>query len=79
MNFKRSFVLFFSFVLVTSLFSRDRIALRLPDIGDYKIIKCDFHNHSVFSDGHVWLRPATSWRRDSTANSWVPPSPLSPS
>jgi len=26
----------------------------LPDIPGYKTLKCDFHMHTVFSDGHVW-------------------------
>lgn len=28
--------------------------VRLPDIPGYKTLKCDFHMHTVFSDGHVW-------------------------
>lgn len=28
--------------------------IRLPDIPGYKTMKCDFHMHTVFSDGHVW-------------------------
>jgi len=26
----------------------------LPDIPGYQTLKCDFHMHTVFSDGHVW-------------------------
>lgn len=26
----------------------------LPDIPGYTTLKCDFHMHTVFSDGHVW-------------------------
>ena len=26
----------------------------IPDIGEYKTLQCDFHIHSVFSDGTVW-------------------------
>lgn len=26
----------------------------LPDIPGYKTLKCDFHTHTVFSDGNVW-------------------------
>ena len=25
-----------------------------PDIPGYKTLKCDFHQHTVFSDGSVW-------------------------
>ena len=28
--------------------------ISLPDIPRYKTLKCDFHMHTVFSDGHVW-------------------------
>ena len=28
--------------------------LRFPDIPGYKTLKCDFHQHTVFSDGSVW-------------------------
>lgn len=29
-------------------------ALKFPDIPGYKVLKCDFHQHTVFSDGSVW-------------------------
>ena len=28
--------------------------IEFPDIPGYKTLKCDFHMHTVFSDGHVW-------------------------
>ncbi|WP_266206127.1 Sb-PDE family phosphodiesterase [Pontibacter kalidii] len=28
--------------------------VKLPDIPGYETLKCDFHLHTVFSDGHVW-------------------------
>lgn len=28
--------------------------IALPDIPGYTTLKCDFHMHTVFSDGHVW-------------------------
>ena len=28
--------------------------VNLPDIPGYHTLKCDFHMHTVFSDGHVW-------------------------
>ncbi|MDI9603983.1 MAG: PHP domain-containing protein [Bacteroidota bacterium] len=31
-----------------------RYNIRIPDIGKYKTLKCDFHVHTVFSDGKVW-------------------------
>ncbi len=29
-------------------------SILLPDIPGYLTLKCDFHMHTVFSDGHVW-------------------------
>jgi 3',5'-nucleoside bisphosphate phosphatase len=29
-------------------------AMKFPDIAGYKTLKCDFHQHTVFSDGSVW-------------------------
>ncbi|HET9747611.1 MAG TPA: hypothetical protein VFP97_17965, partial [Chitinophagaceae bacterium] len=28
--------------------------LKFPDIAGYKTLKCDLHQHTVFSDGSVW-------------------------
>jgi len=38
--------------------------IEFPDIPGYKTLKCDFHMHSVFSDGSVWpgLRVAEALR-----------------
>lgn len=33
--------------------SQDK-ALSIPDLDQYKTLKCDFHMHTVFSDGLVW-------------------------
>ena len=30
-----------------------RVHINLPDLEGFKTLKCDFHMHSVFSDGHV--------------------------
>ncbi len=29
-------------------------ALKFPDVPGFKVLKCDFHQHTVFSDGSVW-------------------------
>ena len=31
-----------------------RKTINIPDILGYKTLKCDFHMHTVFSDGIVW-------------------------
>ncbi|MBK8501243.1 MAG: PHP domain-containing protein [Saprospiraceae bacterium] len=40
-------------LLFTFLKAQDR-AIEFPDIPGYRTLKCDFHIHSVFSDGSVW-------------------------
>ena len=38
--------------------------INIPDILGYKTLKCDFHTHTVFSDGDVWptFRVEEAWR-----------------
>lgn len=31
-----------------------RNEIRIPDLKGYRTLKCDFHIHTVFSDGTVW-------------------------
>lgn len=35
----------------------------IPDVDGYKVLKCDFHMHTVFSDGQVWptIRNQEAW------------------
>ena len=44
--------------------TRYRKEVRFPDISGYKTLKCDFHIHTVFSDGSVWphIRSEEAWR-----------------
>jgi len=41
-----------------------RREIRIPDIPGYVTLKCDFHMHSIFSDGDVWptVRAEEAWR-----------------
>jgi predicted metal-dependent phosphoesterase TrpH len=43
---------------------RARTPIRFPDLPDYLTLKCDFHIHTVFSDGLVWptVRSEEAWR-----------------
>lgn len=43
---------------------RVRRPLRVPDIPGYRTLLCDFHTHTVFSDGSVWpdIRSEEAWR-----------------
>jgi 3',5'-nucleoside bisphosphate phosphatase len=38
--------------------------VKIPDILGYRTLKCDFHMHTVFSDGQVWptVRVEEAWR-----------------
>ncbi|MCU0913869.1 MAG: Sb-PDE family phosphodiesterase [Planctomycetes bacterium] len=46
------------------IFAQARQDLRIPDILGYTTLKCDFHLHTVFSDGQVWptVRVDEAWR-----------------
>ncbi|MCF8242159.1 MAG: PHP domain-containing protein [Melioribacteraceae bacterium] len=41
-----------------------RKEVKIPDILGMKTLKCDFHMHTIFSDGNVWptIRPEEAWR-----------------
>jgi hypothetical protein len=43
---------------------RARTPVKIPDVLGYQTLKCDFHIHTVFSDGSVWpnVRPEEAWR-----------------
>ena len=57
-------VLFLSLTGMVGAQNRYRKAVRIPDIPGYKTLKCDFHIHTVFSDGSVWpdIRSEEAWR-----------------
>lgn len=61
------YMLFISIVMIFSAnlgFSAERTEIKIPDIPGYLTLKCDFHMHTVFSDGNVWptVRPDEIWR-----------------
>jgi hypothetical protein len=41
-----------------------RNEVKIPDIPGYRTLKCDFHMHTIFSDGQVWptVRVEEAWR-----------------
>ncbi len=41
-----------------------RTEIRIPDFGGYQTLKCDFHVHTIFSDGKVWpdMRAMEAWQ-----------------
>lgn len=44
--------LFSNFIFENSIAGQEKVVI--PDIPGYKTLKCDFHMHTVFSDGEVW-------------------------
>ena len=46
--------LLLSILLALGAAAQSRDALPVPDIPGYRTLKCDFHMHTVFSDGEVW-------------------------
>ena len=44
--------------------TRAKTHIDIPDIPGYITMKCDFHMHTVFSDGSVWpqIRAEEAWR-----------------
>lgn len=55
-------ILFFAFIQVS--IGQTRKEINIPNILGYQTLKCDFHMHTVFSDGHVWptIRVFEAWR-----------------
>ena len=47
-------------MLAAATSALERQEIRLPNVAGYQTLKCDFHMHSVFSDGGVW----PTWRVD---------------
>ena len=51
-------------ILSNAATAADRYEIAIPDIMGYQTLKCDFHMHTVFSDGSVWptVRVDEAWR-----------------
>lgn len=46
--------LFLATFITVSLFAQVRGKIEIPNLKGYITLKCDFHTHTVFSDGLVW-------------------------
>ena len=51
---KKTFVAILVFLIFFLNLSGQRKIVHLPDLPGYVTLKCDFHLHTVFSDGDVW-------------------------
>jgi hypothetical protein len=42
-----------------------RTPVRIPDFGGFRVMKCDLHSHTVFSDGDLWpvARVKEAWQQ----------------
>jgi len=51
--------------LLQPAFGQTRYEIDFPNVPGYVTLKCDFHMHTVFSDGSVWpgVRVAETWRQ----------------
>ncbi len=54
MNRSRFSLLVIAALLLLTPITVSAAKINFPDILDYKTLKCDFHMHTVFSDGSVW-------------------------
>lgn len=61
---KKLLVFTLSFALAFTAFTQARKEINIPNIPGYLTLKCDFHMHSIFSDGEVWpsIRVHEAWR-----------------
>jgi hypothetical protein len=51
---KKSIFLCLAVCLTLPLFAQVRGKINIPNLNGYVTLKCDFHIHTVFSDGSVW-------------------------
>ncbi|MCS7091492.1 MAG: Sb-PDE family phosphodiesterase [Verrucomicrobiota bacterium] len=65
-NLMRMSLMAWAMVVASDLWAHDRARtpIRIPDLPDGLTLKCDFHIHTVFSDGKVWpdIRAEEAWR-----------------
>ena len=63
-HMKKFTSLFLAVSIALPLFSQQRGNISIPDLKGYVTLKCDFHIHTVFSDGTVWptVRIAEAYR-----------------
>lgn len=61
---KKIIVSILFFVVVFTAFTQVRKEINIPNIPGYLTLKCDFHMHTIFSDGEVWptIRVHEAWR-----------------
>ncbi len=60
---KKHILLFILIILSGIVCAQSRKIINIPNITGYQTLKCDFHMHTVFSDGTVWptVRVEEAW------------------
>ncbi len=63
MHLKRVLLLFLFLCTLQISYAQSRKVINIPEIPGYQTLKCDFHMHTVFSDGTVWptVRVQEAW------------------
>ena len=64
MYFRKTILFMLFFIYAVVIQAQQRKNIYIPDIPGYHTLKCDFHTHTVFSDGTVWptVRVDEAWR-----------------
>lgn len=54
-------------------YPKKREIINIPDVNGLTVLKCDFHMHTVFTDGHVWpnVRVQEAWKEGLDAISFT--------
>ncbi|WP_164111775.1 MULTISPECIES: Sb-PDE family phosphodiesterase [Sphingobacterium] len=54
-------------------YPKQRKLIDIPDVNGLQVLKCDFHMHTVFTDGHVWpnVRVQEAWKEGLDAISFT--------
>lgn len=54
-------------------YQKKREIINIPDVNGLTVLKCDFHMHTVFTDGHVWpnVRIQEAWKEGLDAISFT--------
>src|SRR5690606_31379961 len=54
-------------------YRKKREIISIPNVNGLTVLKCDFHMHTVFTDGHVWpnVRIQEAWREGLDAISYT--------
>ncbi len=63
MYLKKPLLFFILLLAIHISFAQSRKVINIPEISGYQTLKCDFHMHTVFSDGTVWptVRVQEAW------------------